>query len=159
MGGSAFCMKLCDPKGKNPGGYCQNIYDRLGCVYNALNNAKNGTFKVCDGQDMTPPGLYTGASGATQTYFQPPESLGPITSVPCTPVVPASSNCVTYHSTNLYTALPTPTGGATTTGKSTGATHLTSAGAAASTSNSASAISISSVAIIASIVFAMVFLS
>lgn len=159
MGGHTFCIKLCDPNGKNPGGYCQNIYDRLGCAYNAPNNAKNGTFEVCDGEDMTPPGLYTGSSGATQTYFQPPESLGPITSVPYTPVVPASSNCVTYHSTNLYTALPTPTGGAATTGKSTGATQSASAGAAASTSNGASAIGISSVATIAGVVFAMVFLS
>jgi hypothetical protein len=152
-------MKLCYPKGKNPGGYCQNIYDHLGCAFNAPNNAKNGTFEVYDGQDMTPPGLYTGASGVTQTYFQPPESLGPITSVPYTAVVPASSNCVTYHSTDLYTALSTPTGGATTTSKSTGAMHSTSAGVAASTSNSASAISISSVATIAGVVFVMVFLS
>ena len=159
MGGHTFCLKICDPKGKTPGAYCQNIYDRLGCAYNAPNNAKNGTFEVCDGQDMTPPGIYTGSNGATMTYFQPPESLGPITSVPYTPVVPASSNCVTYHSTDLYPSLPTPTGGVATTGVSTGATQSKSAGAAESTSNGASAVGISSIATIAGVVFAMAFLS
>jgi hypothetical protein len=111
---------------------------------------------------MTPPGLYTGSNGQTMTYFQPPESLGPITTVPYTPRVPASSNCVTYHSTDLYPSLPTPTGGAATTGKpgsSASGTHSASAGAAAPTSNRASAVGISSVATIAGVVFAMVFLS
>lgn len=162
MGGNAFCLKLCDPQGKTPGAYCQNIYDRLGCAYNAPNNAKNGTFEYCQGDNMVPPGLYTGSDGKTTTYFQPPESLGPITSVPYTPVVPSSSNCVTYHSTNLYTSLPTPTGVAVTTSKPsnpTGGTRTGSAGAPASTSNGASAVGISSVATIAGVVFAMIFLS
>jgi len=162
MGGNTFCIKICDPRGKTPGAYCQNIYDRLGCAYNAPNNAKNGTFEVCDGQDMTPPGLYTGSNGATMTYLQPPESLGPITSVPYTPVVPSSSNCVTYQSTELYPALPTVSSGAAATGssgKGTGATASGSAGAAAPTSNGASAVGISSVATIVGVVFAMVFLS
>lgn len=161
MGGHAFCLKICDPQGKTPGAYCQNIYDRLGCAYNAPNNAKNGTFEVCDGEDMTPPGLYTGSNGETMTYFQPPESLGPITTVPYTPRVPASSNCVTYHSTDLYPSLPAPTGGAATTGKPSGSASATRSGggAAAPTSNGASAVGISSVATIAGVVFAMVFLS
>ncbi|KAH0832847.1 hypothetical protein J3R83DRAFT_11774 [Lanmaoa asiatica] len=161
MGGNTFCLKVCDPNGHNQAALCQNIYDRLGCAYNAPNNAKNGTFEVCDGDDMTPPGVYT-SGGQTMTYFQPPESLGPITTVPYTPVVPASSNCVTFHSSDLYTALPTPTGGAATTGtpgNSPGATRSASAGAAAATSNGASAVGISSVATVVGVVFAMVFLS
>ena len=162
MGGNTFCMKICDPNGHNQGQLCQNIYDRLGCAYNAPNHAKNETFEVCEGEDATPPGVYVSA-GHTLTYFQPPESLGPITSVPYTPAVPASSNCVTYHSTDLYANLPTPTSGAASTAtkmnKSPGATHSSSAGAAASTSNGASGVGISSVATIAGVVFAMVFLS
>ncbi|KAF8119985.1 hypothetical protein EV363DRAFT_1228633 [Boletus edulis] len=161
MGGSAFCAKACDPAGKTPGAFCQNIYDRLGCEYNAPNNAKNGTFEVCEGDNMTPPGIYT-SSGHTMTYFQPPESLGPITTVPYTASVPASSNCVTYHSTDLYQSLPTPTGSAATTGKpgsSPSSTRSASAGGAAPTSNGASAVGISSVATIVGVLFAMVFLS
>ena len=162
MGGNAFCIKICDPQGKDPIAYCQNIYDRLGCAYNAPNNAKNGTFEVCDGDDMTPPGLYT-SNGQTMTYFQPPESLGPIKSVPYTPVAPASSNCHTYPSTALYPSLPTPTSGATATGRPSnsagGATRSATAGAAAPTTNGASAIGTSSVATIVGVAFAMVFLS
>lgn len=161
MGGHIFCMKICDPHGHNQGQLCQNIYDRLGCEYNVPNNAKNGTFEVCDGEDMTAPGHYV-SGGQTMTYFQPPESMGPITTVPYTPAVPASSNCVSYHSTDLYKNQPTPTGGAASTvtnSNSPGATRSLSAGAAASTVNSASAVSISSVATIAGVVFAMVFLS
>ncbi|KAG8213492.1 hypothetical protein J3R82DRAFT_12031 [Butyriboletus roseoflavus] len=162
MGGDAFCMKICDPNGHNQGQLCQNIYDRLGCEFNAPNNAKNGTFEVCEGEDAIPPGVYVSA-GQTLTYFQPPESLGPITTVPYAPIAPASSNCVTYHSTDLYAHLPTPTSGAASTainlGNSHGATRSSSAGAAASTSNGASAVGISSVATVAGVVFAMVFLS
>ncbi|KAG9314769.1 hypothetical protein JVU11DRAFT_3852 [Chiua virens] len=163
MGGMGFCFKACDPNGHNQGQYCQNIYDRLGCAYNVPNNAKNGTFEVCEGDDMTPVGIYT-SGGATLTYFQPPESLGPITTVPYTPTPPASSNCVTYHSTDLYTSLPTPTG-VTTSGGASGAsgsaTRTATAGgpSSSSSSNGASAVGISTVATIAGAMFAMIFLS
>ncbi|KAJ8587777.1 hypothetical protein M405DRAFT_288040 [Rhizopogon salebrosus TDB-379] len=36
---------------------CQNIYDRLGCAYNAPNNAQKGVFEVCEGDDMSPVGV------------------------------------------------------------------------------------------------------
>ncbi|KAG1792293.1 uncharacterized protein HD556DRAFT_1309368 [Suillus plorans] len=74
MGGTGFCIKVCDPAGQNQQALCQNIYDHLGCAY----NAQKSVFEVCDGDDMFPVGVYT-TNGATSTYFQPPESLGPIT--------------------------------------------------------------------------------
>ena len=84
--------------------------------------------------------MYTGANGAVTTYTQPPESLGPITSVPYTARVPASSNCTPFESANVYTGLPEPTGVTTTTGGasrlSTSRTGTGSAGAAASTTTS-----------------------
>jgi len=107
MGGNIFCFKICDPAGANAANYCQHIYDRIGCAYNAPNNAKNGTFEVCDGDDQDFPGIYTDANGQIQTYTQPPESLGAISSIPYQPKVPASSNCVTYTSSLLYASLPT----------------------------------------------------
>jgi hypothetical protein len=109
MGGSVFCFKVCDPAGANAANYCQHIFDRIGCAYNAPNNAQNGTFESCQGADQDFPGVYTDASGQVQTYTQPAESLGAITSIPYTPKVPASSNCVTYTSSLIYTGLPTPT--------------------------------------------------
>lgn len=47
------------------------------------------------------------------TFFQPPESLGPITSIPYQPRIPPSSNCVQYSSEDLYSSaanfFPKPT--------------------------------------------------
>ncbi|KAH7920882.1 hypothetical protein BV22DRAFT_1020403 [Leucogyrophana mollusca] len=162
MGGNGFCIKVCDPAGTNQQALCQNIYDRLGCAYNAPNNAQNGTFEVCQGDDMTPVGVYT-SNGATMTYFQPPESLGPISSVPYTPVVPSSSSCVTYQSAQLYTGLPAPTG-ASGSAQPTGSAKPSgskSGGAAApsGTSNGAGALGVSTVAGAAGVLFAMAFLS
>lgn len=107
MGGSAFCFKACDPAGAHAADYCQHIFDRIGCAYNAPNNAKNGTFESCQGDNQDFPGVYTDSAGKIQTYTQPPESLGAISSIPYTPKVPASSNCVTYTSSAIYAALPT----------------------------------------------------
>ena len=121
------------------------------------NNAQNGTFEVCDADLKTPVGIYV-SGGATLTYTQP--YTGDITP-PYTPVVPSSSNCVTYKSTDLYPSLPTPTSsttataGASQTGKASGSS---SAGAPAAT-NGASALGISSVAGILGTLFAVAFLS
>lgn len=170
MGGNGFCMKICDPAGQNQQALCQNIYDRLGCAYNAPNNAKDGIFEICEGDDMTPPGVYT-SNGQTMTYFQPPESLGPITTVPYTPVVPASSNCVTYSSAALYSGQPAPTAGPSgatakptaTGGSGSGSSKPSSgsgsAGAPAPTSNSASSVGVSAASGIVGVLFAVAFLS
>lgn len=119
------------------------------------NNAQNGVFEVCDADLKTPVGIYT-SGGATLTYTQP--YTGPV-SVPYTPNVPSSSNCVTYKSSDLYTNLPTPTStpaGASQTAKASGSS---SAGAAAATSNGASALGVSSVAGILGTLFAITYLS
>ena len=109
FGGHFFCFKACDPAGPNARHFCEHIYDRIGCAYNAPNNAQNGTFEACEGDNQDYPGIYTDSSGQIQTYTQPPESLGPISTMPYQPKVPASSNCVTYTSSVIYAA-PTPSG-------------------------------------------------
>lgn len=109
MGGNQFCLKACDPAGANAANFCQHIYDRIGCAYNAPNNAQTGQFTSCDGDNQDFPGVYTDASGAVQTYQQPPESLGAISTMPYQPKIPASSNCVTYTSNVLYAAAATDT--------------------------------------------------
>jgi hypothetical protein len=166
MGGNAFCMTICDPASSqsDQDGYCQNIYDRMGCSYNMPNNAQNGTFEVCDSDLKTPVGIYV-TNGATMTYSQP--ASGDVVP-PYTPVVPASSNCVTYQSAALYTANPTPTSGAGPTtaagasqtgGASQPSSGSGSAGAPAPTSNGAMAVGVSSVAGVLGTLFAMAFLS
>ncbi|KAG5978743.1 hypothetical protein E4U54_007027 [Claviceps lovelessii] len=91
MGGNAFCLKACDPAGPNAAHFCEHIFDRIGCAYNVPNAAQDGVFESCLGENQDFPGVYTDESGAGQTYTQPPEELGAITSIPYTARVPAST--------------------------------------------------------------------
>jgi len=176
VGSDFFCFKACDPAGPHPADYCQHIYDLIGCSYNMPNNAQNGTFEACQGDSQLYPGVYV-ENGVTMTYSQPPESLGPITTMPYTPVVPASSNCVTFQSSALFSALPTasssggvsPSGSGSSTGTSkpasqTGSTSRsgTSSAPSATGSSAASALGSSSSTAAVSLlgaIFAMVFLA
>jgi hypothetical protein len=108
MGGDSFCFKVCDPAGPNAARYCEHVFDRIGCAYNAPNAAKKGTFESCLGESQDFPGVYT-QNGQVMTYTQPPESLGAIASMPYTARIPASSQCQPFESAKLYAALPTPT--------------------------------------------------
>ncbi|KAF8434200.1 hypothetical protein L210DRAFT_3411075 [Boletus edulis BED1] len=157
IGANAFCLTICNPStsSANQSAFCENRYDLVGCAYNMPNNAKNGTFEVCDADLKTPVGTYV-SGGATLTWTQP--NVGPVTP-PYTPVVPKSSNCVTYQSTALYTSLPTITsaaGSSAATGKATG---TGSGSSPTATSNGASALGISSVVGILGTLFAVAFLS
>lgn len=173
MGGNQFCFKVCDPARPNAAKFCEHIYDRIGCAYNAPNAAKNGTFESCLGESQDFPGVYT-ENGQVMTYKQPAESLGAITTVPYQAKVPASSSCSVFTSAALFAALGTPTaaapGGASTTGSgtakptgSTGGTPSRSAGSAgASTTGSSGGVETFRVSVVASalgVVFAAVFLS
>ncbi|KIK54534.1 hypothetical protein GYMLUDRAFT_249466 [Collybiopsis luxurians FD-317 M1] len=149
IGGNMFCAKACDDTQPNAEHLCEHIYDRIGCAYNAPNNAKNGTFEVCEGDDMTPVGQYV-VNGVTSTWFQPDATVS-ITSIPYTPTPAASSNCVTYTSSALYTDLATSgssSASATTSassGRGTSGTATQSVAGSSSTgaSNSANALGIS----------------
>jgi len=163
MGGSAFCMTICDPatSSANQSAYCQNIYDRMGCSYNMPSNAQNGTFEVCESDLKTPAGLYV-TGGVTMTYSQPASG---VVAPPYTPIVPSSSNCVSYNSAVLYSAIAsvTPTGkssSASATGTVKPSTGTGSSGAASPTqSGGAVALGVSTVAGIAGTLFAVLFLS
>lgn len=118
MGGGTFCLKACDPAGPNAAHFCEHIFDRIGCQYNAPAAYRDGVFESCLGENQDFPGIYTDAAGAVQTYTQPPESLGPITTIPYSARVPASSSCSTYESASLFANAPaatvTPAGSAPT---------------------------------------------
>ncbi|KAF9476850.1 hypothetical protein BDN70DRAFT_811591 [Pholiota conissans] len=126
IGSNAFCLKACDPAGKDAKHYCEHIYDRIGCAYNAPNAARDLVFESCDGDNQDFPGVYTAANGTTMTYHQPPESLGPITTIEYTARVPASSNCQTFSSAAIYTGLPTVAATTTSAAATTGAGATTS---------------------------------
>ncbi|KAH8830277.1 hypothetical protein DL96DRAFT_1813352 [Flagelloscypha sp. PMI_526] len=182
MGGDAFCFKACNPAGKNAAHFCEHIYDRIGCAYNAPNNAQKGVFESCQGDNQDFPGIFTDASGKVQTYTQPPESLGAISTIPYQPKVPASSNCQQFASSDLFKALAsvtatvsstsvtssvssvaTTSSGAATTAQTTAATASKSSSgsssSASSSPNSASTVVIGSVATFFGVVGSVLFLS
>nr|GAT48502.1 predicted protein [Mycena chlorophos] len=176
MGGNAFCFKACDPAGANAAKFCQHIYDRIGCAYNAPNDAQNGTFESCLGDSQDFPGIYT-VNGTVMTYSQPPERFGAISTMPYDPKVPASSSCTSFDSTSIYTALPSATaasssvsasakiafvsGSASSTiaaSKATGS-RSPSASSTATDTNDAATLAMSIVATLFGTLFAAVFLS
>ncbi|KAG6844648.1 hypothetical protein H0H87_005099 [Tephrocybe sp. NHM501043] len=146
MGGDGFCLKVCDPAGPNAAHFCEHRLDRIGCAYNAPNNAQTGVFESCLGDNQDFPGVYTDAAGAVQTYTQPPEAAGAISTMPYQPKVPASSSCTPFTSSVLYTAIASVSGNgasssATTTSGGSAATSGASSGtskAGASTSKTSS---------------------
>ncbi|THU95512.1 hypothetical protein K435DRAFT_859481 [Dendrothele bispora CBS 962.96] len=138
MGGGNFCAKACDDTQPNAAHLCEHIYDRVGCAYNAPNNAQEGVFERCSGDDMTPVGVYT-SDGQTLTWTQPPESEGAITSIPYTPTIASSSNCVTFGSGELFSQLATASGGSGSGGSGSGGAAGAS-GSAESSSNGNSAV-------------------
>lgn len=167
IGGNAFCLKVCDPAGSHAAQFCQHIYDRIGCAYNAPNAAHDNVFEACAAENGDFPGIYT-SNGVVQTYSQPPESLGPITTQPYTVRVPSSSNCQTFSSTALFPSLPTLSA-TTTSGSSSGASSrptgqsgtATTSGAtrpAQSSTSDATALTVSGFSVIG-FAFAALFLS
>jgi hypothetical protein len=106
LGSGTFCFKACDASEPNTLELCQHTYDRVGCAYNApaTYDQINGTFTSCQGDLQDPVGIYV-TNGVTMTYQQPPESLGPIQTIPYTARVPSSSNCQTFQSADLFTAV------------------------------------------------------
>ncbi|KAF8166394.1 hypothetical protein BJ912DRAFT_1149906 [Pholiota molesta] len=139
IGSNSFCLKACDPAGPNAAHFCEHIYDRIGCAYNAPNAARDRVFESCDGEDQDFLGVYTAPNGTTLTYHQPPESLGPITTIAYTARVPASSNCQVFESAALYTGLPSAVAASTSTTGVAGATAATGSVRPGATTGSAAA--------------------
>ncbi|KAJ7188860.1 hypothetical protein C8R46DRAFT_1055989 [Mycena filopes] len=135
IGNGQFCGKICDQTGKNPQGLCNNVYDRLGCEYNAPSNVQVGTFEACKGDDMIPVGTYVGADGATSTYHQPAESVD-LGVLPYTATPAPTSSCTPFASAAIFTdgASVTPAAGnpGVTGGAASGAAPSGSAAASGS---------------------------
>ncbi|KAJ6540314.1 hypothetical protein B0H19DRAFT_959665, partial [Mycena capillaripes] len=124
LGSGAFCGKICDQTGSNPGGLCQTTYNRLGCEYNAPDNAQDGVFEACAGDDMLPVGTYVGSDAKTSVYTQP-DITDPLSVIPYTPTPAPTSNCALFQSTAIFTASVTSSNSATHT-SSNSATHTSS---------------------------------
>jgi len=141
MGADQFCIKACDQRNPDAAHYCEHIYDRIGCAYNAPNNAQNGTFESCQGEVQDFPGTFTGSDGQVSTYTQPGEGTVPTPGSTYTARVPASSNCTPYTSSVLFSALPSAsasTPSASVTGSANGSARPTGSNGAATRTNSGS---------------------
>ncbi|KAM0788308.1 hypothetical protein ACM66B_001451 [Microbotryomycetes sp. NB124-2] len=100
MGANQFCFKACDPSYEGDYRLCEHVYDRVGCNVNAPAAYREGAFESCLGDDQLPPGVYV-QDGQTLTWTQPGESEA-IGELPYTPAIPASSQCTSYRSEELY---------------------------------------------------------
>jgi len=140
VGGNQFCFKACYNSITSPD-YCENRYDLVGCTYNMPTAAQDGEFTSCEGDVQDVVGVYT-TNGQTSTWSMPdPLNTPP----PYQPRVPASSNCQTFQSTDLFlaaasTAAPTATGsnGAAVSGSQSGKSGAAAATGAAKSGNSTS---------------------
>lgn len=130
IGTGMFCLKMCNPSDKQGDRLCDHRYDRVGCTYNAGADYAHikGTYQVCDSDDMIAPGQYV-SNGVTTTWKQGPENQ-PV-NPPYSPKIPASSNCRTFSSEQLFgTASPSSSSSvpASTTGTSSNANPTASGG-------------------------------
>jgi len=138
MGSGQFCLKACNPNVANSAQYCDNIYDRIGCAYNAPAAYTPGVFETCLSDNQDPPGVYTGSDGVVTTWKQPGDAT-PIDTLPFTARIPASSSCTTYTSSAIYTAAASAISTASSSASgiiTSSAAKATSAGAASSSSTS-----------------------
>ncbi|THU95448.1 hypothetical protein K435DRAFT_127782 [Dendrothele bispora CBS 962.96] len=101
LGGGQFCLKVCDSSNPDAPHLCEHVYDRIGCAYNAPNNAQPNVFEACEGDNMMPVGTYV-SNGQTLTWQQPPEGVQPVPPYTATPA--PSSNCVSFQSNDLFVA-------------------------------------------------------
>jgi len=138
VGSGTFCVKLCDSTVTTPN-YCQNTIDLLGCDYNMPASYTDGEFTSCEGDLQDVVGVYT-SNGQTLTWSQP-ASLDPSTTLPWQPRIPASSNCVTHSSAELYgsntAAVSTPSASSGSALKPTQASGSVATGAAATANSKA----------------------
>jgi len=63
MGWGVFCLRACDPAVENSEQYCDDLYDKLGCAFNAPASYGSEYFESCDAESGNPPGVYTGTDG------------------------------------------------------------------------------------------------
>ncbi|KAG8994253.1 hypothetical protein FRB94_007282 [Tulasnella sp. JGI-2019a] len=132
MGSGIFCFKACNPNVAGSKAYCDNLFDLLGCEYNAPAAYAPGVFESCLSDNQDPPGTYTGSDGVVSTFTQPPDGT-PITSMPYQPKVPATSSCTTLTSASLFTAAASASVSGSTAATATGAAASSAATAKTST--------------------------
>ncbi|KAF9032653.1 hypothetical protein BDZ89DRAFT_984206 [Hymenopellis radicata] len=94
MSASEFCFRACDPAGSNAPGFCQHIYDEMGCAWNMPARYDAGTFESCEGDSGEPMGVY-GASTFHQGDAATPDAHPAPSSSQCAGVGSISNGAAT----------------------------------------------------------------
>ncbi|KAF8148879.1 hypothetical protein B0H34DRAFT_624590, partial [Crassisporium funariophilum] len=75
MGNDHFCLKACDPAGRDDARFCEHIFDTIGCGGNAPSNAQRDVYESCAGENQD---------------------------FPPSPRIPTSSSCSQFKSADIY---------------------------------------------------------
>ncbi|KAI0701073.1 hypothetical protein BC835DRAFT_1265429 [Cytidiella melzeri] len=100
MSSEQFCFRACKPQESAPG-WCQHIYDLMGCQWNMPGNYDAGVFEKCKGDSGQMMGVYDGSTfkqGMPQTpaaHPAPPSSMCTTLSTIGNLAVQSSSTIVT----------------------------------------------------------------
>ncbi|KAJ7929110.1 hypothetical protein B0H13DRAFT_2652631 [Mycena leptocephala] len=109
MSGTEFCFRICDPKGSNAPGYCQHIYDVMGCEWNMPANYAPG-FDTCHADSGEPMGVY-GASTFHQGDAVTPDPHPAPKPTSCQ-TMSTIGNGFIIHGTSIAAPTASSTGGA-----------------------------------------------
>ncbi|KAF7301027.1 hypothetical protein MIND_00666500 [Mycena indigotica] len=118
MDGQLFCFRACNPKGPNAPGYCQHIYDVMGCQWNMPGNYDAG-FTSCQADSGEPMGVYGGSTWHQGDGATPAAHPAPATRACTTLSTVGNGQAVqTSGPASGLSSVPAPTGGPS--GRSTG---------------------------------------
>ncbi|KAJ7283287.1 hypothetical protein C8J57DRAFT_1292048 [Mycena rebaudengoi] len=110
MGAEQFCFRACNPAGSNAPGYCQHVYDVMGCDWNMPASYAKG-FDSCKADSGEPMGVYGGS-----TFHQGQAAT------PAAHPVPASSACTPLSTIGNGFLIQGTSIGSSTSAKATGST-------------------------------------
>ncbi|KAJ7087298.1 hypothetical protein B0H15DRAFT_306905 [Mycena belliarum] len=113
MGDDQFCFRICDPKGSNAPGFCQHIYDELGCQWNMPANYGAG-FDTCHADSGEPMGVYGGSTFHQGEPATPPAHPAP-SPKSCT-TVSTIGNGLLIQGTSIVTSAQATSGAASGSG-------------------------------------------
>ncbi|KAK0447612.1 hypothetical protein EV421DRAFT_1900983 [Armillaria borealis] len=116
MAADQFCFRACNPAGNNAPGWCQHIYDVMGCAWNMPANYSSGVFESCQGDSGQPMGVYDGATWQQGQPNTPAPHPIPSSSQ-CTTVTALGAAATTTSKSSTITSTPSPSGSSATTAK------------------------------------------
>ncbi|KAL7005084.1 hypothetical protein EMMF5_005324 [Cystobasidiomycetes sp. EMM_F5] len=104
MSATQFCIRACNPAGKNAKIYCQHVYDVMGCDFNMPGDYSDG-FGTCQADSGQPMGVYPANGNAWGSTFWQGQAYTPQAQAPG-----ASSKCSSITDLKYGQLAPSVTG-------------------------------------------------